>query len=203
MSKKLVGIMGGTFNPIHMGHLLLAEYAYNEFGLDEVVFIPTGISYLKDSSIVADKSLRYEMTRDAIADNPHFSLSDIEVNKEGNSYTYETLLALKEQNPQVIYHLIIGADSLLQIESWKNSDIIFKEAVIIAAMRGDSDNEVIGHKASELMDKYKANIKIMNFPSVDISSTDIRDRVKKGLGIRYLVTDSTVDYIKEHNLYKD
>ena len=106
---KKVGILGGTFNPIHIGHLILAEQAYDEYKLDEILFIPTGISHFKDPNVVLDKKKRISMTGGAIDDNPHFALSTIETDRPGNSYTYETLEELKRVNPDTEYYLIVGA----------------------------------------------------------------------------------------------
>ena len=115
--NRKTGIMGGTFNPIHIGHLLLAENAKDTFGLNEILFIPSGLSYMKKGMEIADKKMRLEMTRLAIADNPSFSLSSIEVEREGNSYTCETLEVLHKAKPQTEFYFIVGADSLFAMET--------------------------------------------------------------------------------------
>lgn len=199
---KNVGIIGGTFNPIHNGHLMLAEHAWSQFKLDEILFIPTGISYFKDQNIVLDKSHRLNMTSLAIENNPHFALSTIETDRKGNSYTYETLTALKEANPDVNYYLICGADTLFQIETWKNPDIIFKLASMLVSVRDLKSISDLEEKANELKLKFNADIKIMQFPLIDISSTDIRDRVKKGLSVRYMLSDAVIEYIDKNGLYR-
>lgn len=201
-SDKKVGIIGGTFNPIHLGHLILAEYAYDEYQLDEILFIPTGISYFKDPNTVLDKKMRITLTGEAIEDNPHFALSTIETDRPGNSYTYETLEELKKKNPDVRYYLIIGADSLFQIDSWKEPDIIMKDAIILAASRNDQGIELLKEKADELMKKFHSEIYILTCPMIDISSTDIRNRIKEGKSIKYLVKEQTENYIKKYQLYQ-
>lgn len=201
--KKKIGILGGTFNPIHTGHLILAERAYDEFGLDKVLIIPTGISHFKLNENVLVKDIRLEMTALAIEDNEHFELSLIEVNRPGNSYTYETLEILKKENPGNEYYLIVGADSLFSMETWVKPDIIFRDAVILAAVRGNEGADEIQIKADELKEKFGADVRILNSPMIDISSTDIRSRANKGKSIKYLVSDRVADYIYENKLYEN
>lgn len=200
---KKVGILGGTFNPIHIGHLILAEQAYDEYKLDEILFIPTGISHFKDPNVVLDKKKRISMTGGAIDDNPHFALSTIETDRPGNSYTYETLEELKRVNPDTEYYLIVGADSLFQMEQWKNPDIIMKDATILVSVRKGQSLKELEDKADELMKKYNSSIKILTCPYIDISSTEIRARIKEGKSVKYMVTDDTLRYIDKFNLYRD
>lgn len=202
MIMKKVGIIGGTFNPIHLGHMILAESARTEFDLDEILFIPTGVSYFKDPSIILDKKTRLNLVADAIGDNPYFAMSTIETDREGNSYTYETLLQLKEENPDTEYFLIIGADSLFEIEKWKNPEIIMQQAIILAAKRKGHATDQLLSKINELKEKYKADIRLLTTPYIDISSTEIRERIKNNKSIRYLVRHATCNYIEEHKLYK-
>ncbi|MCR4749618.1 MAG: nicotinate-nucleotide adenylyltransferase [Lachnospiraceae bacterium] len=202
-ANKKVGIIGGTFNPIHIGHLILAEHAYDEYKLDEILFIPTGISHFKDPNIVLDKKKRITMTGGAIDDNPHFALSTIETDRPGNSYTYETLEELKRMNPDTEYYLIIGADSLFQIEQWKNTESIMKNASILVAVRKGQSLEELKQKADELTKKYNASIHVLTCTYIDVSSTEIRARIKEGKSIRYMVTDDTLNYINKFNLYRD
>ncbi len=183
--NRKVGILGGTFNPIHMGHLILAEHAYSEFDLDEILFIPTGISYFKDPKTVADKKSRLDMLSEAIKNNSHFALSTIETDREGNSYTYETLELLKKENPDTSYYLILGADTFFQIEEWRNTEIIMKNATILASIRSGQSKEALEKKALELTEKYGAEIKILTFPYIDLSSTDIRQRIRTNKSVRY------------------
>lgn len=199
---KKVGIIGGTFNPIHLGHLILAEYAYDEFDLDEILFVPTGISHFKDPSIVLDKKTRITLTGEAIGENPHFALSTIETDRPGNSYTYETLELLKKEYPDSEFYLIIGADSLFQIEQWKCPEGIMKNAIILVAKRKGQSTQEFLNKIEEIKAKYDADIRLLPCTYIDISSTEIRDRVKNGKSIRYLVPEVTEKYIKKHHLYE-
>lgn len=198
---KKAGIFGGTFSPIHNGHLMLAERAYSDYGLDEILIIPTGVSHFKDNTVI-DKYQRLFMTQIAVADNAHFSVSTIEVDRPGNSYTYETLLTLKEANPDVQYYLIIGADSLMQLEDWYKPDIIMSNVIILAAARDDVLTDDLQLKADELKERFGADIRILNFPLIEISSTEIRRRVKEGKSIKYMVPDAVIDYIEEQGLYR-
>ena len=199
---KKVGIIGGTFNPIHLGHLILAECAYDEFDLDEILFIPTGISHFKDPSIVLDKKTRITLTGEAIGENPHFALSTIETDRPGNSYTSVIFDILKKENPDTEYYLIIGADSLFQIEQWKCPADIMKNAVILAAKRKGQSTKEFLDKIEEIKQKYEADIRLLPCTYIDISSTEIRERIKTGKSIRYLVPEVTEKYIKKHHLYE-
>jgi len=200
---KKIGIMGGTFNPIHVGHLLLAQGAMEAEKLDEVWFVPTGCSYMKDSKDMVSPDERYEMTCLAVADNAYFKCCDIEIRREGYTYTYETLEALQEAYPEYDFYFIFGADCLFSIESWKYPERIFAASKIIAAMRGDVSMEEMECKCKELAEKYHAKIYLFPFLQLEISSTNVRNRVRKGQSIRYLVTDSVRTYIEEKGFYKD
>lgn len=199
---KKVGIIGGTFNPIHIGHLIMAERAYEEFELDEILFIPAGISYFKDQSTILDKKTRIALTGEAIGDNPHFALSTIECDRAGNSYTYETLEELKSKNPDTQYYLIIGADSLVQMELWQKPENILRDAIILVAKRQGPTTQEFLDKMEEIKAKYNADIRVIPCTYIDISSTEIRVRVKAGKSIRYLVPEVTENYIKKHHLYE-
>lgn len=199
---KKVGIIGGTFNPIHLGHLILAERAYEEFELDEILFIPAGVSYFKDQSTILDKKTRITLTGGAIGDNPHFALSTIECDRAGNSYTYETLEELKRHNPDTQYYLIIGADSLVQMELWQKPENILRDAIILVAKRQGPTTQEFLDKMEEIKTKYNADIRVIPCTYIDISSTEIRERVKAGKSIKYLVPEVTENYIKKHHLYE-
>ena len=145
---KQVGIMGGTFDPIHNGHLTLAQKAYEQFSLDKILFMPSGNSYMKKN--VLDAQRRAHMVEIAIKDNPAFELSLIEVQRSGNTYTSDTLEILKTNNPDTHYFFIIGADSLFQIESWKYPKRIFDLATLICAVRDDYNMDAIKEKAKSV-----------------------------------------------------
>ena len=200
---KRVGILGGTFNPIHIGHLILAERALEEYELDEILFIPTGKPYFKSASEVLDKKVRISMTGNAIEDNPNFALSTIETDREGNSYTYETLQILGKDNPDTRYYLILGADTLFQIEQWKHPEIIMSLAGILAAVRDDKSSEDLKIKADELEAKYDTEVHILRMPHIGVSSSDIRERIRTGKNVRYMLPDKTLEYIEKNGLYRE
>lgn len=196
---KKVGIMGGTFNPIHMGHLILAENAREYFDLDEILFIPSGTPYMKDH--VLDSKTRISMAGIAIEDNAYFALSTLEVDKEGNSYSYETIASLKENNPNTTYYFIVGADSLFSMENWKCPEKIFGECIVLAAIRDGHDRTALEEQIRYLIEKYKGDIRFVPTKCIDISSTDIRERVGENRSIRYMVTDNILSYIQKNKLY--
>lgn len=198
---KKVGIMGGTFDPIHLGHMLIAENAYETYNLNEVLFVPTGLSHFKTS--VLDAKTRAKMTGIAIEDNPHFAMSTIETDKDTYSYSYETIASLKKNNPDNEYYFIVGADSLLYMDQWKCPEKIFGEVPVLVASRNGSTSEEVKAKITELKEKFGADIRILPIKRLDISSTDIRNKVKEGKSIRYLVHYKVVEYINRHNLYKE
>ncbi len=201
--KKKTGIMGGTFNPIHVGHLLLAENARDSFGLDEILFIPSGRSYMKREAEILDRQERYEMTSLAIEGNPAFSISDIEVRRKGNTYTCDTLSWLKASEPETEFYFIVGADSLFSMETWREPESIFRDCVVLAAVRDDKDSDKLQEQISYLEEKFNARIYQITFKEIDISSTDIRMRLANGQSIRYMVPDKVISYIEEHHLYRE
>ena len=199
--KKRVGIMGGTFNPIHLGHLILAEHAYEQLELDEVLFVPSGNPYMKEYADVLDAKTRIDLVGEAIEDNSHFALSRIEVDRGGNSYSYETIAALKEANPDTEYFFMVGADSLFMMDKWMCPEKIFNEVTIAVAIRGGYTDEKLEAQINILEEKYNIKIVRLNSRSVDISSTQIRARVKEGTSIRYKVHYKTAEVIKKKRLY--
>jgi len=199
---KKIGILGGTFNPVHMGHLIIAELAWEEAGLDDILFIPSGCSYLKDASDILPAKDRIHMTGLAIEDNSHFALSTIEIDREGNSYTCDTLTELKERYPDQEYYLILGADNLFTIEEWKDPEVIFRNAKILAAVRGDKKSADMEKKIVELKEKYGADITLLHMKHVDISSSMIREKVAEGRSIRYMLPEKVREYIKKNHFYE-
>ena len=203
MSNKRVGIMGGTFDPIHNGHLIIAQGAQESYDLDEILFVPSGTPWLKDISKVLNKKTRVSLTGLAIEDNPFFALSTIEIDREGNSYSYETLEVLREQNPTVEYYFIMGADSLFEIETWKNPDKLMKSCTLLVAVRNDFDEKRLQEQMTYLTEKYEAHIEVLHTPRIDISSTEIRQKVAEGKSIRYMVPDPVIQYISKLHLYEN
>jgi len=194
-----IGILGGTFNPIHIGHLTIAQNTLEECNLNKVIFIPSGISYFKDQNTIVSKEHRINMVKAAINNNPCFDISTIETERDGNSYTYETILELKNENTSLYY--IIGADTLFSMESWKNPNIIFQNSTIVCSKRNNMDETILINKKIELEEKYSCDIVLLNSPELDISSTDIRNNIKAGKSCKYYLTDSVIEYIKENKLY--
>ena len=197
---KKVGIMGGTFDPIHMGHLIIAETAREAFALEEILFIPSGVSYMKSN--VLDKKTRVTMTGIAIEDNPHFALSTIEVDRDGNSYSYETICELKKHNPDTEYYFIVGADSLFHMEKWMHPEKIFSECIILAAIRSGSTADEFKEQIDYLKETYHADIRMIPTKSFDLSSTAIREKAEKGYSIQYLVPDKVREYIEKNHIYR-
>lgn len=197
---KKVGILGGTFSPVHLGHLLVAETAREAFGLDEILFIPSGISYLKSN--VLDAKSRMDMTSLAIEDNAHFALSTMEIDRQGNSYSYETIAQLKSSHPDTAYYFIVGSDSLLMMDQWVCPGKIFGEVKVLVAPRQGCNEEQLAEKIAFLKEKYQAQIFILPMNRVDISSSEIREKAQNGQSIRYLVHPQVMHYIEKHHLYQ-
>lgn len=208
MGRKKTGIMGGTFNPIHIGHLILAETARTEYELDEVLFIPSGVSYMKQGTEILSGEQRARMVDLAIADNPHFKLSLMEVRRAGNTYTYETLETLHGQNPDNEYFFILGADSLFAIQSWKYPERIFAACRLLVAVREQPDrqhsyrDEGLETEISLLREKYQAKIDLLACGNMEVSSTRIREMIRLGQSVRYLVPDKVIEYMKNEHLYR-
>lgn len=199
---KKIGIMGGTFNPIHYGHLLMAESAYHQFGLDEVLIMPNKSTYYKKMVHTVTEEQRLDMIRMAIADNDHFTLSLEEINRGGTTYTVETLYSLTEQNSDCEFYFILGADSLYYIDTWYKAEEIFKLAVIVVAGRGGASVSALDSQIEYIEDRFDgARIEKLYSPIMEISSSNIRKRIKNGDSIRYLLPQNVADYILENNIY--
>ncbi|MDO5147306.1 MAG: nicotinate-nucleotide adenylyltransferase [Eubacteriales bacterium] len=200
--KKKIGIMGGTFNPIHFGHLLLAETAYHQFHLDGILFMPTKNPYYKKMTNSVTEKDRAAMVQIAISLNEHFHFSGEELRREGATYTVETLRNLTKKTPDCDYYFIMGADSLYHIESWKEPAAILSMAVILVAGRGNSLSGALTSQIEYLENKYDAAIHYLNSPMLEISSSDIRRRIRAGESIRYLLPREVADYIYANDLYR-
>ena len=203
LGGKRLGIIGGTFNPVHIGHLLLAEWALDFAELDQILFIPTGFPYLKKEPPVLGGEERLRMVEMAVSHREDFLCSDIEVKRKGHTYTYETLEALSETYPDSRFFFIAGADCLETIEHWRYPEKIFKSCTLIAAIRSGTSLAEMKIKKLELTKRYSADILLMPFPDLAISSTNIRERIKQGKSIRYLLPDNIIKYIKDNSLYID
>jgi len=188
-----LGVMGGTFDPIHVGHLVTAEEALHQFDLDEVVFVPTGRPWMKEHEVVASPADRYRMTEIGIEPEPRFSASRIEVERGGQTFTVDTLRALQDADPGRDLFFITGADAMLEIMAWKEPGALFGLARFIAATRPGYD--IAPFAGTE-------GVEVMEIPALAISSTDIRTRVREGRPIRFLVPAGVEDYIAAERLYR-
>jgi nicotinate-nucleotide adenylyltransferase len=198
MGSRL-GVMGGTFDPIHYGHLVTAEEALNQFGLDGVFFVPTGKPWMKAHGAVSPAEDRYLMTVIATASNPLFRVSRMEVDRDGPTYTVDTLRGLKQElGTEVDLFFVTGADAVLEIVQWKEPGDLFELAHFIAATRPGYD---IAAFEAHAPNKHPG-ITVMNVPALAISSTDIRTRVHQGRPIRYLVPEGVKSYIEKAELYR-
>ncbi|MDR0948674.1 MAG: nicotinate-nucleotide adenylyltransferase, partial [Lachnospiraceae bacterium] len=176
--KRKVGLLGGTFDPIHKGHLLLGEYAQASANLDCVMFLPSAVSYFKENTVNATATDRLEMTRLAVEDHPSFLVCDIEVRRGGYTYTFETLEELALLHPDWELYFILGADSLFTIENWREPERIFAASSLLVTTRNDITEALLEQKQQELTQKYDARIMTFPFPKLDISSTNIRTSLR-------------------------
>ncbi|WP_255363053.1 nicotinate-nucleotide adenylyltransferase [Tersicoccus sp. Bi-70] len=186
-----MGVMGGTFDPIHHGHLVAASEVASVFGLDEVVFVPTGQPWQKQKDDVSPAEHRYLMTVIATASNPRFSVSRVDVDRPGLTYTIDTLRELHALRPDADLFFITGADAMEQIMSWKDVDELWSLAHFVGVTRP-------GH---ELRNMGRDDVSLMEIPAMAISSTDCRKRVRDGHPVWYLVPDGVVQYIAKYGLY--
>jgi nicotinate-nucleotide adenylyltransferase len=194
--RRRLGIMGGTFDPVHIGHLVCAEEARWQFDLDEVVFVPAGSPWQKREVTPAED--RYLLTVLATARNPHFSVSRIEIDRGGPTYTLETLRALRDFHGDAAeLFFITGADAVLEILTWKDPGAVLDTARFIAATRPEFDLN------KRDLGRFGDRVSVIPIPALAISSTDIRKRVRDGRPIQYLVPPEVAAYIEEHRLYRD
>lgn len=192
MSKIRLGVMGGTFDPIHFGHLVAASEAASAFKLDKVIFVPTGEPWQKQT--ITDSEHRYLMTKLAIAGNQHFDISRVDVDRPGPTYTVDTLRDISLQHPDAELFFITGADSISQIGTWKDADQIWPLAHLVGVTRP-------GHSL-EVPNSPHGAVSLLEIPALAISSTDIRARVELGKPIDYLLPEAVIDYIHQNNLYR-
>lgn len=197
-----VGIFGGTLDPIHMGHLIIAQSAMQALSLEKVVFMPSGNPPHKNTMNITDAYKRLEMVKYAIDNNDNFMYSDFELKRDGIIYTSDTLKLLKDKYKDIELYFIMGADSLLAIETWHEPENIFRLCNIVVADRDLLNPELI-RKIQYLKQKYDAEIFHIESPLIDISSSYIRECIKSGKSIRYLVHDNVAKYIYENGIYQD
>ncbi|MBP3043475.1 nicotinate-nucleotide adenylyltransferase [Arthrobacter jiangjiafuii] len=188
-----LGVMGGTFDPIHHGHLVAASEVASVFDLDEVVFVPTGEPWHKSAQEVSPAEHRYLMTVIATASNPRFTVSRVDIDRPGPTYTIDTLRDLREERPEAELFFITGADAMAQILSWKDIQELWSLAHFVGVTRPGHVLENMG----------RDDVSLLEVPAMAISSTDCRERVADGDPVWYLVPDGVVQYIAKHGLYAD
>lgn len=198
---KKYGIMGGTFNPIHLAHLYIAYEAKEQLNLDKVIFMPAGNPPHKKDTII-DAKFRYEMVRKAIEGYERFEINSYEIEKNGYSYTYETLQYLKKQDDNVEVFFIAGADSLMAIEKWRNTDLVLNNCTFVAFNRGEYNKSILEEQKHKLEKKYDAKIVILNVTDIDISSSMIRERIANGKRVDFFLPEEVKKYISENKLYR-
>lgn len=192
--------MGGTFDPIHIGHLILAMEAINYKNLDEVWFIPTGNPNFKQDKNVTDKQKRFEMVKIATQDNKKFNVCDYEINKNGVTYSWETMKYLRE-NYDYDFYFIMGEDSLMSVETWENAEDFLKNTKILACIRRQEEMSKLDVKIDDLKSNGYFVEKIPT-SFIDISSTKIREKVQTNQDFRYFVPNQVFEYIVRNKLYE-
>ncbi len=199
---RKIGIMGGTFDPIHYGHLVTAEAARCQFDLDAVIFVPSGKPPHKKSYRVTSSEHRYLMTVVAVVTNAYFDVSRVEIDRTGYSYTYETIQEFRNQLPGTDLFFITGADAILEILTWKNMNGILQDCHLIAATRPGYELDCLKDSLEEAASEFIGKIHPLEVPALAISSTDIRRRVAQGETIKYLLPEAVEQYILKNNLYR-
>ncbi len=186
-----IGILGGTFNPVHIGHLILAEEVREKLGLDKVIFVPTCLPPHKDNSDVAQASDRYAMIRRAIKGNRYFAISNAEIKRGGRSYTIDTVRQLKRRYPKDDLYYLTGSDLLKYLDEWKDLDEVIKMVKFVVATRPGYE-----------LEKIPAYIKTVAIRAVDVSAFEVRQAIQAHTSFRYLVPESVFEYIVKNGLYK-
>lgn len=199
--KEKIGLLGGSFNPIHNGHLLLAESARDQFELDRVIFIPTGNNPFKLSHDEISREHRLKMVELAIANNTHFEVMTHEIDQMGITYTIDTVEEIKKGFPESDFYFITGADLMFEITLWKGAPELLKSVKFITTFRPGYSHEKLDNRIEELKEIYEASIFKLYTSEMDIASSDIRSRVKNGYSIRYLLPEAVEDYIFREELY--
>lgn len=198
-----IGIMGGTFNPIHQGHLMLAQKAYEQFELDKVLVIPNKLPAYKDRDELLNSKQRSRMVQLAIADYPYMEFSDLELTRSGPTYTIDTLQSLKEEYPEDDFYFILGGDSLADLHKWRAYKEILTLAVILCARRNDADvPELEQIKLRLEAEVAEAQIYIMDTPMMNISSTEIREQLQSGEKTPQGIPEAVLAFIQEYDLYQ-
>ena len=200
--KRKIGLMGGTFNPIHLGHIQIAEHALAQMDLDEVWFLPTGNSYHKKTEAIpaADRAAMVEL---AIRSYPHFRINDLEMRREGATYTADTLRELTECYPDVRFYYLVGADSLDYKDRWVRPEEIFSRAVILVMGRNSQSRQQTLDKAASLKARFHADVRLLDGHVLSVSSSEIREKVRTGASLAGLLPADVISYTEEKGLYRN
>jgi len=196
-----IGVFGGTFDPIHIGHLIIAEEARLRLGLSNVIFVPTGESWLKQDREISPVAHRLEIVKRAIASNPHFAVSTVDMDRPGPSYTVDTLTDLRRELGEAAdFYFILGLDAITEFAMWREPRRIIEMCYLVAARRPEA-SEFDSESLERSVPGISRRLIILDNPQIGISSSEIRERVAKGLSIRNLVPDAVERYIREQGLY--
>ncbi|MFI3172105.1 MAG: nicotinate-nucleotide adenylyltransferase [Eubacteriales bacterium] len=199
-----VGIVGGTFNPIHVGHLMLGEYAYEEFLLDAIWFMPNGNPPHKDANTFSiSTKARIAMVELAITGTSYFHLSKHEIEKESVSYSYKTMKELCEKYPENEFYFIVGSDSLFSLEQWKKPELLFEYCTILVACRENMDLKRVHQHIDYLKEKYACKMKLLQMPLLEVSSSNIRSRLQENKSVKYIVPEVVHEYMTTNRLYNE
>lgn len=200
--KKKIGIMGGTFDPPHTGHLAMAEHVRTVMALDEIWFVPTGGVTYKESSRMTPPEVRLAMTRLAVEGKPYFSVNPIEAESGSVCYSYQTMESLHEQYPEVVFTFIVGADSLDYMDAWKEPQRLLRCCSVAAVNRTGTGWEQMEEKKRLLEEQFHANISLISMPPVDVSSSWLREQLSRGENVKEYLSETVWEYIKQHGLYQ-
>ncbi|MBI4437222.1 MAG: nicotinate-nucleotide adenylyltransferase [Candidatus Omnitrophica bacterium] len=188
---KRIGLFGGSFNPIHLGHLMLAEQAYVSFDLEKILFVPSHTTPLKKEEGLLEVRHRYQMVRLAVLGNPHFGVSDIEIRRGGTSYSIDTVRTLRKKWTEAAFYFLIGSDCFQTLYAWKEVEELFRLCHFVIAQRP-------GFPLGPIPNGFRK----LEMPQVDISSRELRERIRKGFSIAYQVPKAVEQYIRRHKLYR-
>lgn len=199
---KRKGIFGGTFDPIHNGHLHIAYEALYKLGLDKVIFIPSGNPPHKTDKIVTDAQIRFTLVKETIENEKKFQVSDYEIKKKNLSYTYETLNFFNSLQPEIQWYFITGVDCLMEIDTWKNVHQILSQCKFVVFNRPGYNKQDIESQKRKIEEKYDKKIIFLDIPILEISSTQIREKIKKGESVSYLIPEKVNYLLNKMELYR-